>query len=149
MSKCIETGCKTVSCFGITKGEVLYCKKHKRAEMIDVKNRICNFEGCTTTCPAFGEKGGIGTHCKKHKSENMIDVKTKRCESTGCESLAPVFNLKGEKGEKKKKITGRRRRLSPLCLFPPPLRSRSRFLPQSSWSCSAPRGRRRAAGNRW
>lgn len=97
MSKCIETGCKTVSCFGITKGEVLYCKKHKRAEMIDVKNRICNFEGCTTTCPAFGEKGGIGTHCKKHKSENMIDVKTKRCESTGCESLAPVFNLKGEK----------------------------------------------------
>ena len=96
MSRCKEEGCKTISCFGITKGEPLYCKKHCIAGMVDVKNRVCNFEGCDTTSPAFGVKGGVGTYCKRHKLDGMIDVKTKRCDSAGCESLAPVFNFKDQ-----------------------------------------------------
>jgi hypothetical protein len=46
---CIHINCKKQSIYnleGETKG--LYCFRHKKEGMIDVKNKKCNEEGCKT-----------------------------------------------------------------------------------------------------
>lgn len=42
MSKCIENECKIYSIFNYKNEKTgLYCKKHKKDKMIDIKHNIC------------------------------------------------------------------------------------------------------------
>jgi len=64
--------------------------------MIDVRNRLCVYEGCKTIpCYNFpGEK--MGLYCAIHRFEGMIDVKNGLCEVDRCGILSG-YNYKGAK----------------------------------------------------
>jgi hypothetical protein len=90
---CIHTACKTRPVFNF-EGETnaIYCSKHKKDGMINIKNKTCleckkqpvfNFEGETNAI-----------YCSKHKKDGMINVKDKTC--LECKTR-PAFNFEGEK----------------------------------------------------
>ena len=59
-------------------------------------NKICKYDGCTTT-PTFnfeGEKTRL--YCKTHKKDRMVDVKNPSCEDKEC-TTRPNYNFEGEK----------------------------------------------------
>ena len=97
MPLCKGPDCKTRASFDEPGGKGQYCKKHKTAEMIDVKHKRCEHDGCDSR-PSFDSKGGKGRFCVSHKTAGMIDVKSKRCEHDGCDVITPAFNIKGGKG---------------------------------------------------
>jgi hypothetical protein len=63
-------------------GKGMYCVKHKTADMVDVKNKRCVWDGCDKQ-PAFDVPGGKGMYCVKHKTADMVDVKNKQCAFDG------------------------------------------------------------------
>ena len=76
--------------------QACFCTKHKEPNMVDVKSKRCEANGCEkqSAYNIRGEKQG--RFCAEHKEPNMVDVKNKTCEIDGCEIL-PVFNIRGEK----------------------------------------------------
>jgi hypothetical protein len=72
--RCIREGCNLINPVfnieGSKKG--LYCKIHKKENMVDVINKRCI--GCNLR-PSFNIEGSkAGLYCKAHKKENMVDV---------------------------------------------------------------------------
>ena len=89
---CIEKDCTIRAGFHY-KGNTnpLYCKKHKKENMINIANPICIKEKCKLR-PSFnyiGETKAI--YCKHHKLDNMIDVIHKKCKIESCIKI-PSFN---------------------------------------------------------
>ena len=90
---CLHSGCGKQANFN-TIGEKngLFCAKHKKEGMIDVKHKTCEIPECETQ-PSFnmiGEKNGL--FCAKHKKEGMIDVKNKTCLNDWCFTYVKVTN---------------------------------------------------------
>jgi uncharacterized protein YxjI len=98
MRTCAQEGCKTHPNFDIKGGKGRFCIIHKTAEMVNVKSKRCEYEGCDSLSPNFDIKGGKGRFCGTHKMARMVDVKHKRCEHYGCDSVNPSFDIKGGKG---------------------------------------------------
>ena len=96
MGKCEHEGCNTRPSFDIKGGKGRFCAEHKTAEMVDVKSKRCEHQGCDSLNRAFDIKGGKGRFCAEHKTAEMVDVKHKLCEYEGCDSQ-PSFNIKGSK----------------------------------------------------
>ncbi len=92
---CKWQDCDTVPIFGMDFGKPLYCKKHKKDEMINVKNRKCIEKLCITQSN-YGIKGEKPLYCSKHKKENMIDVTSRLCIYNSCK-IRPAFGIVGEK----------------------------------------------------
>jgi len=64
---------------------------------VDVKNKRCEHEGCTSLNPIFNQPTERrGRFCAQHMLEGMVDVRSKHCEHEGCTSQ-PVFNLPTER----------------------------------------------------
>jgi hypothetical protein len=78
---------------GESKGR--FCAEHKEPNMVNVKDKTCEFDGCTTIpiYNIFGET--TGRFCAAHKEPNMIDVKNKTCGFNGCDKQ-PAYNISGE-----------------------------------------------------
>ena len=93
---CIEEGCKKQASFnfeGLKKR--LYCSKHKKKDMIDLKKKTCLQVECNKE-PYFNFLGEIkGIYCAKHKKKDMINVISKTCLEEAC-LKCPHFNFKGE-----------------------------------------------------
>jgi hypothetical protein len=92
---CKENCCKTQPIFNF-KNEIkaLYCARHKKDGMVDVKNKSCIHESCKTR-PNYNIEGEkIALFCATHKKDGMVDVKNKTC--VECKKQ-PVFNIEGEK----------------------------------------------------
>ena len=98
-TQCEHDGCRTRSSFDIPGGKGRFCAKHKMAEMVDVKNKRCEHDGCSSLSTAFDIPGGKGRFCVKHKTAIMMNVKSKQCEHDGCSSLNPNFNIPGGNGK--------------------------------------------------
>jgi len=98
MGICVEEGCKTSPSFNVEgKKERLYCAKHKKSNMVNLKRKRCYEKGCKTE-PSFnveGEKKRL--YCAKHKKSNMVNLKQQHCYEKGCKTEA-CFNYIGEKG---------------------------------------------------
>ena len=78
--------------------ERLYCAKHKKEDMINVKNKLCVFENCSIR-PTFNKEGEpTALYCAKHKKDDMINVNDKTCIHPNCKTL-PTYNTKGLKAE--------------------------------------------------
>jgi hypothetical protein len=93
---CQTEGCKTHPVYnfeGETKG--LYCVRHKKDGMIDVKHKMCTHEGCKTRSHFNFEGETKPLYCVRHKKDGMIDVKSKRCRKEGCKTR-PSCNFDGE-----------------------------------------------------
>lgn len=74
----------------------IYCRKHAKPHMVNVKEKLCISDGCLTQASfnMDGEKKGI--YCAKHKKDEMVDVKSKRCAEPGCKHTRPRFNYPEE-----------------------------------------------------
>jgi hypothetical protein len=90
---CKSDECEKYPIYGNKGGPAKFCKKHKKEDMINVKNKRCEINECEKY-PVYGNRGGSAKFCKRHKTEDMINVKSKRCESDGCDKLAS-FGCKG------------------------------------------------------
>lgn len=72
----------------------IYCKDHKKENMVNKKNRICQFGDCITQCKFNIPGAKFSLYCSKHKKEGMIDITSKKC--LHCNTRAN-FNLIGGK----------------------------------------------------
>jgi ferredoxin-like protein FixX len=90
---CLE--CNIQANFNV-KGETkpLFCSKHKKDGMIDIRSKRCLECDVIATFNIMGEKNGL--YCAEHKIDGMIDVKNKTCIYVGC-STRPSYNFSGKK----------------------------------------------------
>jgi hypothetical protein len=88
------TQCNTEASFGINKP--IYCSKHKKEEMIDVKHKICIEENCSKRASFNYENEESGLYCSSHKKDNMIDFSHRRCKEDNCNKLA-TYNYDDKK----------------------------------------------------
>ena len=97
MSKCKSKDCKKYASYNLEgQTPALYCKEHKKDNMVNVISKTCLHEDCNKR-PNYNIEGKkIGLYCVKHKKENMVDVKSKTCLYDRCKKL-PTYNLEGQK----------------------------------------------------
>ena len=95
VKKCKEKNCNDKPSYNL-KGETkpLYCSKHKKDGMIDIRSKRCIECDVIATFNIVGEKNGL--YCAKHKIDGMIDVKNKACIYEGC-STRPSYNFSEKK----------------------------------------------------
>lgn len=73
-----------------------YCFSHKTPEMVNIKDKICQYLGCTTRA-TFGIQGtSQALYCASHRKDNMIDIKNKKCIYNSCKTVA-TFGIYGTK----------------------------------------------------
>jgi hypothetical protein len=99
-NKCQEINCNIISTYNFeNEKKALFCAKHKKNGMIDIKSKRCFEENCFTQ-PVYNFINEIKPlYCSKHKKDNMIDVKNRKCIEKDC-NKQPVFNYKDKiKGE--------------------------------------------------
>ena len=91
VKKCKEKNCNDKPSYNL-KGETkpIYCSKHKKDGMIDIRSKRCIECDVIATFNIVGEKNGL--YCAKHKIDGMIDVKNKACIYEGC-STRPSYNF--------------------------------------------------------
>ena len=87
--------CKTHANYNIKGEKALYCKDHKKDNMIDVRNKTCIEKDCKIRS-SYNIKGGKPLYCFTHKKEGMFNVVNKTCIEKDCKTL-PTYNIPGEK----------------------------------------------------
>ena len=94
---CIIENCTTIPVYNFeNEKKALYCKSHKKENMINVINKSCIFDTCNKR-PSFNFEGLKNTlYCDTHKKENMININKKYCIIEKC-NLRPCFNFENEK----------------------------------------------------
>jgi hypothetical protein len=97
---CINKNCKKEANFNyinykdINIIKHIYCKLHKIANMVNIKNKKCC--KCNNKIPVFNYKNEkIALYCKGCKTPEMIDIKNKKC--IICNGKASTFNIISEK----------------------------------------------------
>jgi hypothetical protein len=83
--KCAKPKCIKMPRYGFDK--ILYCHKHKKEGMIDIKRKRCKFEGCNTF-PCFGYQKSRGIYCVKHKKDDMKNIFVVICKEPKCDRVA-------------------------------------------------------------
>lgn len=72
-----------------------YCILHKQSDMVNVKNKLCEMEGCLKTAmynyvlleePSTSKQ--YPKYCILHKEPDMVNMKDKRCICSGCSNIA-------------------------------------------------------------
>lgn len=97
-AKCVQPDCTKGATFNIEGStEVKFCKNHKTAEMINIKSKRCEFEGCDLLA-SFSIKGSPRKFCSAHKSKDMMSDCKKLCANDGC-ILEPTFGFVGQKAK--------------------------------------------------
>ena len=89
----------TFATFGEVGKSPMYCKKHMKHGMVNMKDDVCH---CGESKPSFnvaGEKKAL--YCIKCKGPNMINVKSKMC--VDCQIRKPSFNVPGKAADYCKK----------------------------------------------
>ena len=91
-----EEGPSLDPCFNLpTERRGRFCKEHKLEGMVDVKNKRCEHEGCTSITPCFNlPTERRGRFCGSHRLPGMVNVTKKSCAL--CKSPA-LFGLSGER----------------------------------------------------
>lgn len=86
---CKGEGCKKLPSFGLPGDRPSYCASHKTSEMVDVKNRRCEFAGCLKA-PNFSHRGTMPKYCHTHKTPGMVNCKGPFCVVENCEHRRSV-----------------------------------------------------------
>jgi hypothetical protein len=93
IKKKAKTTCKTDKCnerayYGYVYREYIACTKHKSADMIHVKNKLCS---CGSQMHFGFPTDSEPSRCKKCKSDDMINIISKKCE---CGSgIRPAYGI--------------------------------------------------------
>ena len=97
MLKCKEDNCTKRPSYNIeNEKNALYCVKHKKDNMIDIKSKRCVENGCYKQPTYNFENEKKALYCVKHKKDNMIDVKNIKCIENGCYKQS-TYNFENEK----------------------------------------------------
>ena len=92
MTKC---HCGKYATYNIRGKTARFCYEHKEPNMVNVKDKTCESDGCQTL-PTYNIRGEIKARfCAQHKEPNMVNVKSKTCKMDGCEKQ-PTYNTRGE-----------------------------------------------------
>jgi hypothetical protein len=92
------TICGKESIYGYpTDRKPIRCSKDKEPGMIDVKHKLCEYEGCEWR-RIFGYRGSPKRFCNEHKLPGMRNLDKRDCEYIGC----PEYATHGNKGQPKK-----------------------------------------------
>ncbi len=84
MVRCKAADCKKHASFGAVSGAAEFCKAHKLAGHVNVRDKKCIHPGCSKI-PHYGDvSDGIVAYCATHKMSNHIDLKNKRCIHPNC-----------------------------------------------------------------
>ncbi|CAM9576052.1 unnamed protein product, partial [Laminaria digitata] len=81
MRHCRYHQCEKRANFNVEGGskKAVYCKQHADDGMVDVINKRCLHESCTTR-PAYNFEGSrTAAYCKQHADNGMVNVRNKRC----------------------------------------------------------------------
>jgi hypothetical protein len=89
--KCKTENCDKLPIYGFEKGIGLYCKTHKKENMVDVKSKKCIELDCNKVSNYNLPYEKYGLYCVKHKKENMVDIKNKKCKEKNC-NIQPTYN---------------------------------------------------------
>ena len=94
---CNNIKCSKIASYNLeNEKKGLYCKQHKLDDMVNVRCKMCAYEGCIKI-PVYNEENEkSGLYCSEHKSDNMIDVITKTCIHNNCKKHRS-YNKIGEK----------------------------------------------------
>lgn len=87
---CVVEGCAKARLFGSRGGQPLFCATHRRQDDIDVKNKHCQFDGCSRQASYGDADTRIKTACAQHRLHWHVDLKheSKRCAAPeGCGKL--------------------------------------------------------------
>lgn len=68
---CIEDKCNTVPTFNVEGQPPRYYAKHKTKDMIDVRSKLCEWDGCIIH-PYFGFPNKKATRCYTHQSPVFV-----------------------------------------------------------------------------
>ena len=90
MTKC---HCGKRAVYNIDGQPAHFCKKHKEPNMIDVKNKTCEYNGCNKR-PSYNLLGENPRFCNVHKESDMINVVSQICENNVCNKIAS-YNIIG------------------------------------------------------
>ena len=72
---CIEDKCFHTAIYNYLNLKPKYCYLHKNNQMENLRNKMCNVNGCKTTA-SFGYEKIM--YCLKHKKDDMFNVKSKQ-----------------------------------------------------------------------
>lgn len=73
VAKCKEENCNKSPAFNyINEKERLYCKEHKKGNMVDIKTKKCLFKDCKKQPSCNFENESKAIYCFEHKKENII-----------------------------------------------------------------------------
>ena len=93
MVKCRCGKQATFNVSGETKA--IFCVEHRLPNMVDVKNKKCETNGCYKQ-PIYNVRGETKARfCIEHRLPDMVNVLNKKCEADGCEKR-PTYNVRGE-----------------------------------------------------
>jgi hypothetical protein len=92
--KCEFSGCNINPSFNFPMKNPVYCFKHKKEGMINVKTKYCCHKGCKI-CASFNFKNNPPMYCYIHREEKMINVKNRICECKDCINIAN-YNYEGK-----------------------------------------------------
>jgi len=87
-SICKIENCKTQANYGLEKNKPLFCAKHKKNNMYDVKQKICEYKNCNKRAIYGLEKNGEKILCSTHKTKNMFNLINKICKYLDCKKRA-------------------------------------------------------------
>jgi hypothetical protein len=91
--KCIEDNCTKYPSFNISSEKKgLYCKEHKKENMVDVTHKRCIQDNCNKL-PSYNyvtEKKKL--YCFEHKKDNMINIGNIICIENNCNKRASFNN---------------------------------------------------------
>lgn len=72
---CVEENCFHTAIYNYLNLKPRYCYLHKNDKMENLRNKMCNIEGCKKTASFGYEKLD---YCLKHKSDDMANIKSKQ-----------------------------------------------------------------------
>ena len=88
VKKCEHEGCYSIPYFNIKGSKTgRFCAAHKTAEMVDVKNKTCEHEGCQVRA-SYGNPDNQKSHCFPHRQKGMIRRPNAKCCHSKCKELA-------------------------------------------------------------
>jgi hypothetical protein len=82
---CKEINCNKRPTFNIINNPPHYCYKHKKDNMINVKDPLC--KECPKTASFNYKDSKIGLYCYDHSKESMINIYSLRCKKEDCDII--------------------------------------------------------------
>ena len=91
MNNCQQKGCKEKAHYCYDWSNPIYCKHHKKEDMVYVTYKRCEKEECIQKA-IFGKERKYATHCREHAEDYMINLSAKLCEKEHCKKRAIYGN---------------------------------------------------------